>query len=57
MERKLLGELGWLEKGPTVLVEDKSGAIKRDKSEKHTKHVDIRYHFIWDIVDHGAKDL
>ena len=30
---------------------------KVGKSDKRTKHVDIRYHFLRDMVDRGATDL
>ena len=55
--RQLLGELGWHGKRATVIHEDNIGAIKWGKSDKRTKHVDIRYHFVRDMVQRGAIEL
>ena len=35
---------------PTRIAEDNSGAIAWSETEKRAKHVDIRYHFVSDLV-------
>lgn len=52
--RSLLGELDLLQDGPTVVLEDNTGAIKWGLSEKH---VDLRYHFVKDMVVQRYIDL
>lgn len=52
--RMLLGELGLLEDGPTVVLEDNTGTIKWSNSEKMSKHVDIRHHFVKDESSKGT---
>ena len=54
---QLLGELGWVGKGATVIHENNMGAIKWGKSDKRTKHVDIRFHFLRDMFQRGAIEL
>ena len=51
--RRLLSSLGFSQK-PTILYEDNQGAIalsKNPKSHSRTKHIDIRYHFIREIIE------
>ena len=51
--RRLLLNLGFSQK-PTILYEDNQGAIalsKNPKSHSGTKHIDIRYHFIREIIE------
>ena len=49
--RNFLLELGLQEKKPTVVFEYNSGAIKWGLSDNRAKHIDIRYHFVKDLVD------
>ena len=51
--RRLLAELGLNELEPTTIREDNQGAIaiaKNPVSHSRTKHIDIKYHFIRDVV-------
>jgi hypothetical protein len=44
----LLGQLGFTQKEPTLILEDNEGcifAIKNDKNSAKLKHIDIKYHF------------
>lgn len=55
--RSLLGELGLRKEGPSIMMEDNMGAIKWGISEKRAKHVDIRYHYIKDLVEKKEIEL
>lgn len=55
--RNLFCELELLDAGPTAILEDNTGAIKWETSEKRAKHLDIKYHFVKDLVDSGEIDL
>ena len=52
----LLGELGVVQEGPTVIYEDNHSAIKlarNDCEHSRTKHIDLKYHFIREKVKSG----
>ena len=49
-----LGELDLLDNSPTVVFEDNTGATRWTKSEKMSKHVDTRYHFVKDEAENGT---
>ena len=45
---------------PTKVFEDNQGAIKLARnpgSSKRTRHIDIRYHFIREIIDQGVIEV
>jgi hypothetical protein len=52
----LYGELGFPQKKPIVLLGDNDGSISMTKNpqfHKRTKHVDLRWHWIRDLVNNG----
>jgi hypothetical protein len=52
--RNLLGELGVLQNGPTIIYEDNQGCIsisQNRRSDKRTKHIDIRFHYTRDQIE------
>ena len=55
--RQTLQELGWISKDPTVVHEGNIGAIKWGKSDRRTKHVEIRYHFVRDMGERCLLEL
>ena len=52
--RQILEELGMKVNGPTVLFEDNSGAISWASGSKRTEHVDIKFHYIRDLVENAV---
>jgi hypothetical protein len=58
--RQLLADLGYPQKGATVIYEDNQGCIALARNpvfHKRTKHIDIRYHFIRERILDGTIDL
>ena len=58
--RRLLGSLGFNQGNPTVLYCDNQGAIAMADNpimHKRTKHIDIRHHFIREVVSRGEVEL
>jgi hypothetical protein len=58
--RRLLTDLGFSQKRPTVIYEDNQGAIalaQNPVGHKRTKHIDIKYHFIREHVQSGDVEL
>lgn len=58
--RRLLAEIGYPEKGPTLLWEDNQGTIaiaRNPVSHGRTKHIDIRHHFVREAVINKIVDL
>ena len=54
--RNLLSELGFVQEGPTPVSEDNKGAVDLSGNpmyHKRTKHIDIRYHSIREMVANG----
>jgi hypothetical protein len=54
--RHLYGELGFIQKEPILLLGDNDGSIamaKNPQFHKRTKHVDIRWHWIRELVNDG----
>ena len=50
-------EIAWPLQSPTILKCDNQSAIciaKNDQYHLHTKHIDIRFHFIWDAMQSGG---
>src|SRR5229473_6083841 len=57
--RNLFSELG-IELAPVLLYEDNQGAIfiaSNPVQEKHSKHIDLRYHYIRDVVQSDKVEL
>ncbi len=55
--RRVIGELGFIQKDATILYEDNIGAIETTKNPKfhgRMKHIDLRHHFIRDHVEKGT---
>lgn len=55
--RRILEDLYEQQKKPNQLICDKQSAIKMTKNlffHKRTKHIDIQYHFMWDLVQQGV---
>ena len=58
--RRLLVDLRTAPKEPTVLMEDNQGAIaiaRNPISHARTKHIDIRYHYVYEALQEGTIDL
>jgi hypothetical protein len=58
--RRLLTDLGYVQYGPTVIHADNQGCIALSKNpihHKRTKHIDVRYHYVRDLVDDGVVQL
>ena len=54
--RQFLEEVGYPQQGPTILYEDNKSAINmvnNGNDHGRTKHIDIRYHYIRDLVEEG----
>jgi transposase InsO family protein len=55
--RQLLDDIGWEQKSPTTLLCDNQGAISLVKNSGHqarTKHIDVKYHHIRNMVKEGV---
>lgn len=55
--RALLPDMYWVEEGPTTLHQDNQAAIilaTENMTNKRSKHIDIKYHFIRDCVANGT---
>ena len=58
--RGLLGELGFRQDAATKLLEDNQSCIslaKNPGNHKRTKHIDIKFHFLRDLVTDGILEL
>ena len=54
--RRLLGDLGFPQEGPTVILEDNMGCICMSENpvmHRRTKHIDIKFHFIREAIERG----
>lgn len=55
--RRMCGELGHQQKGGTVILEDNQGCMamaNNPVNHKKTKHVDIRFHYLRELVQKGS---
>jgi hypothetical protein len=55
-----LREIGIEPKGPVIMNQDNKGCIdltKNNKNHPKTKHIDIRHHFVKDLVDQGTIEM
>ena len=58
--RHLYGELGYIQKEPITILGDNDGSISMAKNpqfHKRTKHVDIRWHYVRDLVADGLINI
>lgn len=58
--RNLLSELGYSADGPMTLYDDSTGAIFAAKKPVHTsrtKHMDIRYHYVRELIAMGYLEI
>ena len=58
--RHLYGELGYVQKSPTLLLGDNDGSIamaRNPQFHKQSKHVDIRWHWVRDLVQDGLINI
>jgi hypothetical protein len=58
--RYLYGEMGFVQKEPILLLGDNDGSISMAKNpqfHKRTKHVDIRWHWVRDLVKDGLMNV
>jgi hypothetical protein len=58
--RSLLGEIGYRQEGSTTIYEDNNGCIdlaNNPVGHKRTKHIDVRHHFIRQLVSDGTLEL
>jgi hypothetical protein len=54
--RQFLNDLGFPQQSPTLVFEDNMSTIllvKNGNDKGKTKHMDVRYHYIKELVDHG----
>lgn len=55
--RQLLEDIGYPQSSPTVIYEDNQGAIQLADNHgtysKRTKHIDVRHHYLRDIIKNG----
>jgi hypothetical protein len=54
--RQLLGELGYCQTGPSLLLADNQGAIVLSEDQSNhacTKHIDVRFHFVRERTANG----
>jgi len=55
--RQILSELGFIQEQPTAIMEDNQGCIaisKNRRTDKRTKHIDLRFHFCRDQIEQGS---
>ena len=55
-----LSEIGMEPQAPVVMHQDNKGCIELTKNNKNhpkTKHIDIRHHFIKDLVERGIMEM
>ena len=58
--RHLYGELGYIQKQPTLLLGDNDGSIamaQNPQFHKQSKHVNIRWHWVGDLVQDGLVNI
>ena len=58
--RRLLTDLQALPEGPTVIMEDNQGTIAIGRNpiiHTRTKHIDIKYHNVWEVLQEGTITL
>jgi hypothetical protein len=58
--RRLLDELGFIQEGATRIMEDNQGCIALSVNpvhQKRSKHIDIKHHFIRELVEGGVIEL
>ena len=58
--RRLLSDLGFEQKGPTIIYEDNQSCIALAKNPVHharTKHIDIRFHYTREKIEDGEIDV
>ena len=58
--KKILEELQFKEDGPTLIYCDNSSAIKLSKNpvlHGQSKHIDVKYHFLRDLMNDGVINL
>ncbi len=58
--RHLYGELGYIQKEPILLLGDNDGSIamaRNPEFHKRTKHVDIRWHWVRELVSDGLMNI
>ena len=54
--RRLMGSLGYVQDGPTIIMEDNQGCIAMSENpimHRRSKHIDIRFHFLREAVERG----
>lgn len=58
--RLLVKEIGYPQKGPTLIFEDNQSALALAKNPVHhnrTKHIDVRFHFIRECIENEQVDV
>ncbi|XP_073303043.1 secreted RxLR effector protein 161-like [Primulina huaijiensis] len=58
--KNLLEEMNFKQQGPVIIYCDNSSAIKRSKNHVlhgRSKHIDVKYHYLRDLVKEGVIDL
>ncbi len=58
--RQLLSELSLNTSSPTILHVDNQSAIviaKNPEFHDHTKHINVCYHFLWQVIEDGMVEL
>jgi hypothetical protein len=58
--RRLLSGLGYAQEMPTIIMEDNQGCIALSENPVHhrrTKHIDIKFHYIRELIARGEIQL
>jgi len=58
--RQLLTDVGMEQKGPTIIMEDNQACIAMSENpglHRKTRHIDVRFHYLRDMVDKGNVKL
>jgi hypothetical protein len=58
--RHLYGELGFVQKEPIILLGDNDGSVSMTKNaqfHKRTKHIDLRWHWVRNLVNDGLVNV
>lgn len=58
--RRLLSDLGFVQESPVKIYEDNQGCIamaKNPVNHERTKHIDIKYHFVRELVTRGVIEI
>ena len=58
--RRLLHDIGFEQKSPTMVYEDNQGCIalgRNPKDHPRTKHIDVKFHYVRDVIERKKMDV